>query len=110
MAIRGSGARRRGLGLGLAGIYIFFQGLSVLGQTCTSVRMYRICSWMCQERGAKEISQMKKQANQIAIRKEASLAALAWSKLETAAQEQLNGDVPALQLVADARGVTAIIR
>jgi hypothetical protein len=65
---------------------------------------------MCQERGAKEISQMKKQANQIAIRKEASLAALAWSKLETAAQEQLNGDVPALQLVVDARGVTAIIR
>jgi hypothetical protein len=53
---------------------------------------------------------MKKQANEVAIRREANLAAMAWTKLEAAAQEQLNGDVPALQLVADTQGITALIR
>lgn len=53
---------------------------------------------------------MKKQANEIAIRREANLAAMAWTKLEAAAQEQLNGDVPALQLVADTQGITALVR
>ena len=53
---------------------------------------------------------MKKQANELAIRREANLAAMAWTKLEAAAQEQLNGDVPALQLVADTQGITALIR
>jgi hypothetical protein len=53
---------------------------------------------------------MKKTASEIAIRKEANLAALAWNRLEAAAQEQLNGDVPALQLVADTQGITALIR
>ena len=53
----------------------------------------------------------RKQSNEIAIRREANLAALAWSKLEAAAQETLNGgDVPALQLVADTSGITALIR
>jgi hypothetical protein len=52
----------------------------------------------------------KKAGNAVAIRREASLAALAWNKLEVAAQQQLNGDVPALQLVADTRGITALIR
>jgi hypothetical protein len=53
---------------------------------------------------------MKKQGSELAIRREANLAAMAWTKLETAAQEQLNGDVPALQLVADTQGITALIR
>ena len=53
---------------------------------------------------------MKKQGNEIALRREASLAVAAWSRLEAAAQETLNGDVPALQLVADGNGVTALIR
>ena len=52
----------------------------------------------------------KKQGNELAIRREASLAALAWSKLEAAAQEQMNGDVPALQLIANTDGITALIR
>jgi hypothetical protein len=51
-----------------------------------------------------------KKGNELAIRREASLAAMAWNKLEAAAQEQLNGDVPALQLVADTGGITALIR
>ena len=57
-----------------------------------------------------EKSNMKKQANEPAIRREASLAALAWNKLEAAAQEQLNGDVPAMQLVADTQGITMLVR
>jgi hypothetical protein len=53
----------------------------------------------------------RKSGNEVAIRREANLAALAWSKLEAAAQETLNGgDVPALQLVADTSGITALIR
>lgn len=52
-----------------------------------------------------------KKGNEIAIRREANLAALAWSKLESAAQESLNGgEVPAMQLVADTQGITALIR
>jgi hypothetical protein len=51
-----------------------------------------------------------KKANEIAIRREANLAAMAWTKLEAAAHEQLNGDVPALQLVTDMQGITALIR
>jgi hypothetical protein len=56
---------------------------------------------------------MKKQGNEVAIRREANLAAAAWTKLEAAAQEHLNGDVesaPALQLVANGDGISALIR
>jgi hypothetical protein len=51
-----------------------------------------------------------KKGNEVAIRREASLAAQAWTRLEAAAQQQLNGDVPALQLVADTNGITALIK
>jgi hypothetical protein len=40
---------------------------------------------------------MKKAGNEIAIRREANLAAAAWTKLEAAAQQQLNGDPTALR-------------
>jgi hypothetical protein len=53
---------------------------------------------------------MKKAGNELAIRNSASLAAAAWTRLETAAQKQLNGDVPTMQLVADTGGITALIR
>jgi hypothetical protein len=55
---------------------------------------------------------MKKQANEIAIRNATSLAALAWNRLEAAAQSAMatNGHAPAMQLVADTRGITALIR
>jgi hypothetical protein len=56
---------------------------------------------------------MKKAGNEVAIRREANLAAAAWSKLEQAAQAQLNGDpdsAPALQLVANGDGISALIR
>jgi hypothetical protein len=56
---------------------------------------------------------MTKKANEVAIRREASLAAMAWTRLEAAAQEQLNGDpgsAPALQLVANGDGISALIR
>jgi hypothetical protein len=55
---------------------------------------------------------MKKQG-ELAIRNSASLAAAAWTKLETAAQAQLNGDpdsAPALQLVANGDGISSLIR
>jgi hypothetical protein len=57
-----------------------------------------------------EEKHMKKQPNEIAIRNSASLAARAWTKLETAAQEATNGSVPAMQLFADTGGITALIR
>jgi hypothetical protein len=58
-----------------------------------------------------EVSKMKKSGNELAIRNSASLAAMAWTKLEAAAQAQMNGgEVPALQLVADTQGITALIR
>ena len=52
-----------------------------------------------------------KKGNEVAIRQSASLAALAWSRLEAAAQETLktNGSAPALQLFANADGITAKI-
>jgi hypothetical protein len=53
---------------------------------------------------------LKKQGNELAIRNEANLAAAAWERLQTAAQETMNGDVPALQLCADTNGITALIR
>jgi hypothetical protein len=54
---------------------------------------------------------MAKKTNEIAIRREASLAAQAWNKLEAAAQEAMNSkEAPALQLVADTAGITALIR
>jgi len=53
----------------------------------------------------------RKQTTEIAIRREAGLAALAWEKLEQAGKEALNGhEIPALQLVADTQGITAVIR
>jgi hypothetical protein len=55
---------------------------------------------------------LKKQVNEIAIRREASLAAVAWQKLEAAAQSALNGnsETPSLRLVADTNGITAHVR
>ena len=47
--------------------------------------------------------------NEVAIRNSASLAALAWSRLEQAAQETLNasnGQAPAVRMVADASSIT----
>jgi hypothetical protein len=54
---------------------------------------------------------MKKQGNEVAIRRDVSLAAQAWSRLETAATEAMkpNGSPPALQLVADTAGITALV-
>jgi hypothetical protein len=51
-------------------------------------------------------AQMKKLGNELAIRQSASLAAQAWNKLETAAQNAMktNGEAPALQLVANTDG------
>ena len=52
---------------------------------------------------------MKKSGNEVAIRREASLAALAWSRLEQAAKETLNannGQAPAVRMVADTGGIT----
>ena len=55
---------------------------------------------------------MKKQGNEVALRQSASLAALAWSRLEQAARATLkaNGSPPTLQLTADTGGITALIR
>jgi hypothetical protein len=53
---------------------------------------------------------MKKQGNELTIRNSASLAAAAWSRLEAAAQETLNGSAPALQLYADTGGITCLLR
>jgi hypothetical protein len=55
---------------------------------------------------------MTKKANELAIRNCASLAETAWTKLEAAAQEAMkpNGATPALQLVADTSGITALIK
>ena len=53
----------------------------------------------------------RREGGGIAIRNSASLAAQAWAKLEAAAQEAMSGaEVPALQLVADTSGITALIR
>jgi hypothetical protein len=52
---------------------------------------------------------MKKQGNQVAIAKSADLAAVAWSRLESAATKALNGDTARLRLVADTAGITAHI-
>lgn len=52
---------------------------------------------------------MVKKGNAIALRNSASLAALAWSRLEQAAQETLNagnGEAPAVRMVADTGGIT----
>jgi hypothetical protein len=54
----------------------------------------------------------KTEATALAIRNTASIAALAWSKLEDAAQKAMatNGHAPALQLVANTDGITALVR
>jgi uncharacterized protein YigA (DUF484 family) len=52
---------------------------------------------------------VKKQGNQIAITKEASLAAIAWSRLESAAAKAMNGETARLRLFADTAGITAHI-
>jgi hypothetical protein len=54
----------------------------------------------------------KTEQTAVAIRQTASIAALAWNRLETAAQKAMtNGHAnPAMQLVADTRGITALIR
>jgi hypothetical protein len=52
---------------------------------------------------------MKKQGNEVALRQSASLAALAWSRLEQAAQETLNAgneEAPAVCMVANTSGIT----
>jgi hypothetical protein len=52
------------------------------------------------------------QETAVAIRNTASIAGLAWQRLEAAAQKAMtNGHTaPAMQLVADTRGITALIR
>jgi hypothetical protein len=54
----------------------------------------------------------KKAETALAIRNATSIAALAWNRLEAAATKAMsNGHSgPALQLVADDRGITALIR
>ena len=52
---------------------------------------------------------MIKKGNEVALRQSASLAALAWSRLEQAATETLqlsNGQAPAVRMVADTGGIT----
>jgi hypothetical protein len=53
----------------------------------------------------------RKEANAVAIRSSASLAALAWQKLEQSAKAALEADetIPQLRLVADTNGITAQI-
>jgi hypothetical protein len=53
----------------------------------------------------------KKAETALAIHRTASLAATAWQKLEAAAQKTMNGNAlaPALQLFADANGITALV-
>jgi hypothetical protein len=53
-----------------------------------------------------------KQERALAIRREASLAATAWNKLEHNAQAVLNdGEAPtSVRLVADARGITMHVK
>jgi hypothetical protein len=53
----------------------------------------------------------KKAETALAIRNTASIAATAWNRLETAATKAMatNGHAPAMQLVADDRGITAIV-
>jgi hypothetical protein len=50
---------------------------------------------------------MKKQGNQVAISREASLAATAWANLETAAQKAVNGGSATMRMYADTNGITA---
>jgi hypothetical protein len=55
----------------------------------------------------------KKTDTAVAIRNTASIAALAWDRLEAAATKAMatNGHAaPTMQLVADERGITALIR
>ena|ERR1700730_2712521 len=53
----------------------------------------------------------KKRTTEVAIRREASLAPLAWERLEAAAKKTMNGGpVLSLQLVADTQGITALVR
>ena len=54
---------------------------------------------------------MVKKANEVTIRQCASLAAQAWSKLEAAAQEALNGgQAPTMQMVANTDGISALVK
>jgi hypothetical protein len=50
---------------------------------------------------------MKKQGNEVAIKREASLAATAWANLETAAQKAVNGGSATMRMYADTNGITA---
>jgi hypothetical protein len=54
----------------------------------------------------------KKTDTAVAIRATASIAAQAWQRLEAAATKAMANDhaAPAMQLVADDRGITALIR
>jgi hypothetical protein len=53
---------------------------------------------------------MKKQGNEVAIKREASLAATAWNNLEAAATKAMNGNGSAsMRLFADTAGITAHI-
>jgi hypothetical protein len=54
----------------------------------------------------------KKTDTALAIHRATSIAALAWNRLEAAAAKAMatNGHAPAMQLVADDRGITALIR
>jgi hypothetical protein len=50
---------------------------------------------------------VKKSGNELALGNSASLAAIAWNKLETAAHAAMNGEAPALQLYSNGDGITA---
>jgi hypothetical protein len=54
----------------------------------------------------------KKAESALAIRNAASIAALAWNRLEAEATKAMNanGHAPALQLVANTDGITALVR
>jgi hypothetical protein len=52
-------------------------------------------------------TEMKKQGNQVALSRSASLAATAWSNLEAAAQKAVNGGSASMRLYADTQGITA---
>jgi hypothetical protein len=58
------------------------------------------------------MSMTKKTETALAIRNTASIAAAAWNRLEAAAQAAMtNGHAnPSVQLVADTRGITALIK
>jgi hypothetical protein len=53
----------------------------------------------------------KKDTTALAIRRETSIAAKAWQRLENAAEKAMNGgSAPAMQVYADQDGITALLQ